>query len=54
VGAVLFWGSRLVVQVGVFNRHARESATWCALSIAGTVLWLYITAVWVAALATQR
>jgi hypothetical protein len=54
VGAVLFWGSRLVVQVGVFNRHARESASWCALSIAGTALWLYITGVWVAALAAQR
>jgi hypothetical protein len=53
VGAVVFWGSRLVIQVVVFNRHGRESASWYALSVAATGLWLYLTAVWAAALSTQ-
>lgn len=53
LGAVGFWGSRLVIQVAVFNRHARDSATWRALSIAGTGLWAYLTLVWVWALTTQ-
>ncbi|MGD0240878.1 MAG: hypothetical protein ABSB59_11200 [Streptosporangiaceae bacterium] len=48
-----FWASRLAIQLLVFNRHARESPSWCALSIAGTGLWLYITAVWILALITQ-
>ncbi len=45
-GAVIFWACRLVMQLAVFNHHARESATWCALSIAGTAFWFYLTAVW--------
>ena len=45
-GAVIFWASRLVIQLAVFNRHARRSAAWLALSAAGTLLWLYLTAVW--------
>jgi hypothetical protein len=53
VGAVGFWGSRLVIQLGVFNRHARRSRAWCAVSLAGTALWAYLTAVWSCALATQ-
>jgi hypothetical protein len=52
-GAVIFWASRLAVQLLVFNRHARESLSWCALSIAGTGLWLYLTVVWGLALVTQ-
>ena len=54
IGAVAFWGSRLVIQLAVFNRHARQSAAWLALSTAGTVLWLYLTAVWTWALAAQH
>jgi hypothetical protein len=54
IAAVIFWGSRLVIQLLVFNRHARESVPWCALSIAATGLWLYLTAVWIWALAVQR
>jgi hypothetical protein len=46
IGAVIFWASRLVIQLAVFNRHARQSAAWLALSTAGTILWLYLTAVW--------
>jgi hypothetical protein len=53
IGAVVFWASRLVIQLLVFNRHARESPSWYALSIAGTGLWLYLTAVWTLALITQ-
>jgi hypothetical protein len=53
IGAVAFWASRLAIQLLVFNRHARESPSWCALSIAGTGLWLYLTAVWTLALITQ-
>ena len=53
IGAVVFWASRLAIQLLVFNRHARESPSWCALSIAGTGLWLYLTAVWTLALITQ-
>ena len=49
-GAVIFWASRLVIQLLVFNRHARESPSWRALSIAGTGFWLYLTAVWSLAL----
>jgi hypothetical protein len=46
-GAVLFWGARLVVQLGLFNpSHARTSAPWLVLSVAGTLLWAYVTAVW--------
>ena len=52
-GAVTFWASRLVIQLLVFNRHARESPFWRALSVAGTGLWLYLTAVWGLALFTQ-
>ncbi len=52
-GAVVFWASRFVIQLAVFNRHARQSAPWCALSIAGTGLWLYLTVVWTCALMTQ-
>lgn len=54
IGAVAFWGSRFAIQLVVFNRHARDSVRWCALSSAGTLLWLYLTAVWVAALIAQR
>jgi hypothetical protein len=53
IGAVAFWCSRLVIQLVIFNRHASESPQWCALSIAGTALWLYVTAVWAWALLTQ-
>ncbi len=53
VGAVAFWASRFVIQLAVFNRHAHESARWCALSLAGTGLWLYLTVVWTWALTTQ-
>lgn len=53
IGAVVFWASRLAIQLLIFNRHARESPSWCALSIAGTGLWLYLTAVWTLALITQ-
>lgn len=45
VGAVVFWASRLVIQVFVFNRHARESRDWRALSCLGTGLWIYLTVV---------
>jgi hypothetical protein len=38
----------------VFNHHARRSATWLGLSVAGTGLWLYLTAVWTWALIAQR
>lgn len=53
VGAVGFWGSRLVIQLAVFNGHARRSRAWCVVSLAGTGLWTYLTAVWACALATQ-
>jgi hypothetical protein len=53
IGAVVFWASRLVIQLAVFNRHARQSAAWLALSTAGTLLWLYLTAVWTWTLAAQ-
>ncbi|HEX4289233.1 MAG TPA: hypothetical protein VH021_09980 [Trebonia sp.] len=53
-GAVIFWACRLVIQLVVFNHHVRESATWCALSIAGTALWSYLTAIWTWALLAQR
>ena len=53
IGAVVFWGSRLIIQLLVFNRHARLSRFWWALSAAGTGLWLYLTAVWIWALAAQ-
>jgi hypothetical protein len=53
IGAVVFWASRLVIQLLVFNHHARQAPAWCALSIAGTGLWLYLTAVWSWALIAQ-
>jgi hypothetical protein len=53
IGAVVFWASRLVIQLVVFNRHARQSAAWLALSTAGTILWLYLTAVWTWTLLAQ-
>ena len=54
IGAVAFWASRLIIQLAVFNRHARQSAVWLVLSIAGTVLWLYLTAVWTWTLVAQH
>jgi hypothetical protein len=54
IGAVTFWASRLVIQLAVFNRHARQSAAWLALSTASTVLWLYLTAVWTWTLLAQH
>jgi hypothetical protein len=30
------WASRLVIQLLVFNRHARQSTPWCVVSITGT------------------
>jgi hypothetical protein len=54
IGAVTFWASRLVIQLVVFNRHARQSAAWLALSAAGTILWLYLTSVWTWTLAAQH
>lgn len=53
-GAVIFWASRLVIQLTVFNRHARLSAAWLALSAGGTLLWLYLTAIWTWTLVAQR
>jgi hypothetical protein len=53
LGAVAFWASRLVIQLAVFNHHARESRRWWMASAAGTALWLYLTAVWTWALAAQ-
>ena len=54
VGAVVFWGARLAVQVGLFNpAHARSSRPWLAASVAGTALWAYLTGVWGWALAGQ-
>jgi hypothetical protein len=54
VGAVVFWGSRLVVQLGLFNpAHAGTSGRWRAASLAGTALWAYLTAVWGWALVGQ-
>jgi hypothetical protein len=53
IGAVVFWAGRLVIQLVVFNRHARQSAAWLALSTAGTILWLYLTAVWTWTLLAQ-
>ncbi len=53
IGAVTFWTSRLVIQVLVFNQHARDSRVWLAASVAGTGLWLYLTVVWGWALAAQ-
>jgi hypothetical protein len=54
IGAVAFWASRLVIQLAVFNRHARKSAAWLALCTAGTVLWLYLTVVWSWTLIAQQ
>ncbi len=54
IGAVTFWASRLIIQLAVFNRHARTSAAWLALSTAGTILWLYLTAVWTCTLIAQQ
>jgi len=54
IGAVTFWASRLVIQLAVFNRHARQSAAWLTLSTASTTLWLYLTAVWTWTLLAQR
>lgn len=45
IGAVVFWASRLIIQLAVFNRHARQSVAWLALSTVGTMLWLYLTTV---------
>ena len=53
IGAVAFWSSRFVVQLVVFNRHARQSVAWLALCTAGTVLWLYLTVVWTWTLLAQ-
>jgi hypothetical protein len=54
IGAVTFWASRLVIQLTVFNRRARQSAAWLALSTAGTLLWLYLTAIWTWTLLAQH
>jgi len=54
IGAVIFWASRLIIQLAVFNRHARRSAAWLVLCTSGTVLWLYLTAVWTCTLIAQR
>lgn len=54
IGAVAFWASRLVIQLAVFNRHARQSAAWLALSTVSTLLWLYLTAVWTWTLAARH
>ena len=54
IGAVVFWASRLIIQPAVFNRHARQSAAWLALCTAGTVLWLYLTALWTWTLVAQH
>lgn len=54
IGAVTYWASRLVIQLAVFNRHARQSAAWLALSTAGTILWLYLTTVWTWTLLAQH
>jgi hypothetical protein len=54
IGAVTFWASRLIIQLAVFNRHARQSAAWLSLSAAGTILWLYLTAIWTWTLLAQQ
>jgi hypothetical protein len=54
IGAVTFWASRLIIQLAVFNRHARQSAAWLCLSAAGTILWLYLTAIWTWTLLAQQ
>lgn len=54
IGAVTFWASRLVIQLAVFNRHARQSAAWLTVSAAGTILWIYLTAVWTWTLLAQH
>lgn len=53
-GAVAFWASRLIIQLTVFNRHARQSAAWLFSCTAGTILWLYLTVVWTGALIAQH
>jgi len=53
-GAVIFWASRLLIQLLVFNRHARQSRPWCVMSALGTSLWLYLTAIWTWALIAQQ
>lgn len=53
LGAVVFWASRLVMQLAVFNRHARSSRSWLVVSVAGTALWIYLVAVWSWALVAQ-
>jgi hypothetical protein len=52
-GAVVFWASRLLIQLLVFNRHALQSLPWLVVSAAGTGLWLYLTGIWAWALAAQ-
>jgi hypothetical protein len=54
IGAVTFWASRLVIQLAVFNRHARQSPAWLTLCTAGTILWIYLTAVWTWTLIAQH
>jgi hypothetical protein len=53
VGATIFWVSRLIVQLIVFNHHASDSAAWFIASIGGTLLWLWIASTWIWALFVQ-
>jgi hypothetical protein len=53
VGAAIFWMSRLIVQLIVFNHHASDSTTWLIASVGGTLLWLWIAGTWVWALSVQ-
>jgi hypothetical protein len=54
IGAVVFWASRLIIQLAVFNRHARQSMAWFALCTVATMLWLYLTTVWTWTLIAQH
>lgn len=53
VGAAIFWMSRLIVQLIVFNHHASDSTTWLMASVGGTLLWLWIASTWIWALSVQ-
>jgi hypothetical protein len=53
IGGMVFWASRLVIQLTIFNAHARRSRPWLTLSILANAMWLYITVIWAWALTTQ-
>jgi hypothetical protein len=53
IGAAVFWVSRLMVQLIIFNHHASDSMAWLAASVGGTLLWLWISSTWIWALVVQ-